>query len=177
MWLCVSLLNVVRALTHCSNRLWSWMIKYQHTRLAAAQSCCCALYSELALFRHMGEADSFTWRWCAAKYFTADQPARACYAVKELPLGAKVEIEAYAVTNQTTSKLWDGCNTALLSALQWADIWPLSDRVQVTKLTALSLCNTVPWCVVTFKERKNIILIGFEVSRLTMRLPRRLWEC
>lgn len=30
------------------------------------------------------------------KYFAKQPPARACFAVKELPLGAKVEIEAVA---------------------------------------------------------------------------------
>lgn len=33
---------------------------------------------------------------CAGRYFTSDPPARACFAVKTLPLGAKVEIEAIA---------------------------------------------------------------------------------
>lgn len=32
-----------------------------------------------------------------AKYFTEQPPARATFAVKDLPLGAKVEIEAIAV--------------------------------------------------------------------------------
>jgi len=32
-----------------------------------------------------------------AKYFTEQPPARATYAVKDLPLGARVEIEAIAV--------------------------------------------------------------------------------
>jgi reactive intermediate/imine deaminase len=32
-----------------------------------------------------------------AKYFTKDPPARAAFAVKDLPLGAKVEIEAVAL--------------------------------------------------------------------------------
>jgi 2-iminobutanoate/2-iminopropanoate deaminase len=32
-----------------------------------------------------------------AEFFPADPPARACFAVKELPLGALVEIEAVAV--------------------------------------------------------------------------------
>ena len=40
----------------------------------------------------------------AAKYLP-DKPARACYAVKELPLGAKVEIEAIAVTEGGSAKL------------------------------------------------------------------------
>ena len=40
----------------------------------------------------------------AGKFFP-DKPARACYAVKELPLGAKVEIEAVAVTDQPGSRL------------------------------------------------------------------------
>lgn len=31
------------------------------------------------------------------RYFTEQPPARACFAVKELPLGAKVEIEAVAL--------------------------------------------------------------------------------
>jgi len=31
------------------------------------------------------------------KYFKEDPPARACFAVKELPLSALVEIEAVAV--------------------------------------------------------------------------------
>ena len=33
---------------------------------------------------------------CAGRYFTSNPPARACFAVKSLPLGAKVEIEAIA---------------------------------------------------------------------------------
>lgn len=32
-----------------------------------------------------------------ARYFTNDMPARVCYAVKSLPLGVKVEIDAVAV--------------------------------------------------------------------------------
>jgi 2-iminobutanoate/2-iminopropanoate deaminase len=32
-----------------------------------------------------------------AKYFPKDPPARAAFAVKDLPLGAKVEIEAIAL--------------------------------------------------------------------------------
>jgi 2-iminobutanoate/2-iminopropanoate deaminase len=32
-----------------------------------------------------------------SKYFTTDPPARAAFAVKDLPLGAKVEIEAVAL--------------------------------------------------------------------------------
>lgn len=32
-----------------------------------------------------------------AKYYTVDQPARACYAVAALPMGALVEIETVAV--------------------------------------------------------------------------------
>ncbi len=32
----------------------------------------------------------------AAKYFSEEKPARACYAAKALPLGAAVEIEAIA---------------------------------------------------------------------------------
>jgi 2-iminobutanoate/2-iminopropanoate deaminase len=35
-----------------------------------------------------------------AKYFQTDPPARSCIAVKALPLGAKVEIEALAVKNR-----------------------------------------------------------------------------
>lgn len=34
---------------------------------------------------------------CAANYFTDKPPARACYAVKTLPLNAVVEIEAIAL--------------------------------------------------------------------------------
>ncbi len=32
-----------------------------------------------------------------ATYFPDDKPARSCFAVKDLPLGAKVEVEAIAV--------------------------------------------------------------------------------
>lgn len=32
-----------------------------------------------------------------AKFYTKDQPARVCYAVAALPMGAKVEIETIAV--------------------------------------------------------------------------------
>lgn len=35
-----------------------------------------------------------------AGYFPADPPARSTYAVKGLPLGAKVEIEAIAIKNR-----------------------------------------------------------------------------
>ena len=31
-----------------------------------------------------------------SEYFTNDFPARSCFAVKDLPLGAKIEIEAVA---------------------------------------------------------------------------------
>ena len=37
---------------------------------------------------------------CTAKYFTKDPPARACFAVKALPLNARVEIEAVAIRSK-----------------------------------------------------------------------------
>eukprot|EP00197_Chlamydomonas_leiostraca_P014621 CAMPEP_0202865854 /NCGR_PEP_ID=MMETSP1391-20130828/6554_1 /ASSEMBLY_ACC=CAM_ASM_000867 /TAXON_ID=1034604 /ORGANISM="Chlamydomonas leiostraca, Strain SAG 11-49" /LENGTH=299 /DNA_ID=CAMNT_0049545737 /DNA_START=42 /DNA_END=944 /DNA_ORIENTATION=+ len=40
-----------------------------------------------------------------AKYFTEQPPARATYAVKDLPLGARVEIEAIAVLRSQISDL------------------------------------------------------------------------
>lgn len=42
-------------------------------------------------------ADFATVNTIYAKYFPEEQPARATYAVKALPLGAKVEIECIAV--------------------------------------------------------------------------------
>lgn len=38
-------------------------------------------------------------------YFTAHRPARSCVAVKELPLGADVEIEVIAVAEEQESKI------------------------------------------------------------------------
>lgn len=38
-----------------------------------------------------------------SKYFTDIKPARACYAVKSLPKGALVEIEAIAVKRKPTN--------------------------------------------------------------------------
>lgn len=47
------------------------------------------LLSDMANFKGMNEV--------YAKYYTEDQPARAAFAVKELPLGVLVEIETIAV--------------------------------------------------------------------------------
>jgi 2-iminobutanoate/2-iminopropanoate deaminase len=46
------------------------------------------LLSDISNFRAMNEV--------YGKYYSADQPARAAYAVKDLPLGALVEIETIA---------------------------------------------------------------------------------
>lgn len=45
--------------------------------------------SDIADFKAMNEV--------YAKYYTSDQPARAAFAVRELPLGALIEIETVAV--------------------------------------------------------------------------------
>ena len=37
---------------------------------------------------------------CTAKYFTSSPPARACFAVKALPMNARVEIEAVAIRSK-----------------------------------------------------------------------------
>ncbi len=50
---------------------------------------CTCLLSDMANFVAMNQV--------YARYFPDDQPARAAFAVKELPLGALVEIEAIAV--------------------------------------------------------------------------------
>lgn len=50
---------------------------------------CTCLLSDMANFAAMNQV--------YARYFPDDQPARAAFAVKELPLGALVEIEAIAV--------------------------------------------------------------------------------
>ena len=47
------------------------------------------LLSTMADFKAMNEV--------YAKYYTADHPARAAFAVKELPLGSLIEIETIAV--------------------------------------------------------------------------------
>jgi 2-iminobutanoate/2-iminopropanoate deaminase len=47
------------------------------------------LLSDIANFRAMNEV--------YGKYYTANQPARAAFAAKELPLGALIEIETIAV--------------------------------------------------------------------------------
>ena len=47
------------------------------------------LLSDMANFKAMNEV--------YARYYPADQPARAAFAVKELPLGVLVEIETIAV--------------------------------------------------------------------------------
>lgn len=47
------------------------------------------LLDDIANFKAMNEV--------YAGFFTAEQPARACYQVAALPLGVKVEIEAVAV--------------------------------------------------------------------------------
>jgi 2-iminobutanoate/2-iminopropanoate deaminase len=47
------------------------------------------LLSDIADFKAMNEV--------YGKYYSADQPARAAYAVKALPLGALIEIETIAV--------------------------------------------------------------------------------
>jgi 2-iminobutanoate/2-iminopropanoate deaminase len=49
------------------------------------------LLSEIADFKAMNEV--------YGRYYTANQPARAAFAVKNLPLGALVEIETIAVKN------------------------------------------------------------------------------
>jgi 2-iminobutanoate/2-iminopropanoate deaminase len=50
------------------------------------------LLADIADFKAMNEVYS--------KYYTADQPARAAFAVKDLPMGAMVEIETIAVNGQ-----------------------------------------------------------------------------
>lgn len=50
------------------------------------------LLSDMADFRAMNEV--------YGKYYTVQQPARAAYAVKGLPLGALIEIETIAVKQQ-----------------------------------------------------------------------------
>jgi 2-iminobutanoate/2-iminopropanoate deaminase len=50
---------------------------------------CTCLLSDMANFTAMNQV--------YARYFPENQPARAAFAVKELPLGALVEIEAIAV--------------------------------------------------------------------------------
>ena len=47
------------------------------------------LLSDMANFKAMNEV--------YAKYYPDNQPARAAYAVKELPLGALIEIETIAM--------------------------------------------------------------------------------
>lgn len=47
------------------------------------------LLSDMANFKSMNEV--------YAKYYTEKQPARVAYAVKELPLGSLIEIDAIAV--------------------------------------------------------------------------------
>ena len=57
--------------------------------------------NELELFSHPKSTScpSHQDMQTAGRYFPDQQPARACYAVKQLPLGAKVEIEAIALPN------------------------------------------------------------------------------
>ena len=50
---------------------------------------CTCLLSDMANFQEMNAV--------YAKYFKQEQPARAAFAVRELPLGVMVEIEAIAV--------------------------------------------------------------------------------
>lgn len=50
------------------------------------------MLSEISNFKAMNEV--------YARYYTEKQPARAAYAVKDLPLGALVEIEAIAAKQQ-----------------------------------------------------------------------------
>ena len=40
--------------------------------------------------------ESLSCMWSPGKFFPKEPPARACFAVKTLPLGAKVEIECIA---------------------------------------------------------------------------------
>jgi 2-iminobutanoate/2-iminopropanoate deaminase len=47
------------------------------------------LLADIADFKAMNEVYS--------KYYVSEQPARAAYAVKDLPLGALIEIETIAV--------------------------------------------------------------------------------
>ncbi len=49
------------------------------------------LLSDMANFKAMNEV--------YAKYFNENPPARAAFAVKELPLGVMIEIESVAITN------------------------------------------------------------------------------
>jgi enamine deaminase RidA (YjgF/YER057c/UK114 family) len=47
-----------------------------------------------------------------AKYFTSHFPARAAFAVKDLPRGALVEIETIAEeTGSRVPGLWEGCKS------------------------------------------------------------------
>ena len=47
------------------------------------------LLSDMSMFKQMNDV--------YAKYYRVDQPARAAFAVKELPLGVMIEIETIAV--------------------------------------------------------------------------------
>ncbi len=51
------------------------------------------LLSDMEFFKPMNEV--------YASYYPSDQPARAAFAVKELPLGAMVEIEAIAIKSNS----------------------------------------------------------------------------
>lgn len=50
------------------------------------------LLAEISDFKAMNEV--------YGRYYTADQPARAAFAVKDLPLGARVEIETIASSGE-----------------------------------------------------------------------------
>ena len=60
-------------------------------RLISMSSNVCRVFGLLRMTGNFGSACH-----CAGRYFTSDPPARACFAVKSLPLDAKVEIEAIA---------------------------------------------------------------------------------
>lgn len=63
------------------------LIAAGYTMNDVVKSTC--LLSEMADFKAMNEV--------YAQFYTADQPARAAFAVKGLPLGALIEIETVAV--------------------------------------------------------------------------------
>ena len=82
--------GITEQTTRVLNNIKAILLAAGYTLDDVVKSTC--LLSDMSDFGAMNEV--------YARYYTADQPARAAFAVKGLPLGALIEIETVAVTRK-----------------------------------------------------------------------------
>jgi 2-iminobutanoate/2-iminopropanoate deaminase len=79
--------GIAEQTTQVMNNIKAILIAAGYTLNDVVKSTC--LLSDISNFRAMNEV--------YARFYTSDQPARAAFAVRDLPLGALIEIETIAV--------------------------------------------------------------------------------